>query len=425
MVNSIDFLFPPAGYLLGSIPFGLLAGFLAGVDIRTKGSGNIGATNAGRVLGWKTGVTVFFLDFLKGAVPTAAALSFHCPIWIAIVAGLASFFGHLFPIWLGFKGGKGVAVGAGVAAVVLPLPFLMSLTTWVFLLLAWRTVSISSMAAALVLGGTALAVPSPFEGDTLYRTIFGLVSSGLVLLKHLGNLKRLLEGTENSLAPSAWMDGLCRVVQVSSLGAWVGIGWFFTFVVGLGLFEGFADLTTIEAGERTWWLPVPALLDRPAPAGLPEPLRKEQGSLIAGQAVSYLFPAYYAFQFWLAFAALASAYAWRHFGGWHRRRIELIGFAFLLVLIGWALQVRISADRGVRNEATRQALVSRSQGDLDRAIAARKEFGQIHGISVLLNLLTLAIATGAMVLSPFSPPFGRTEDAPPAEDEDTTVNLMR
>ena len=122
-----------AAYLLGAIPFGFLLARWHGVDIFTQGSGNIGATNVGRVLGRKVGVLVFALDFTKGAGAVALAIwvgaYFDDRLWSAgfveVGAGMAAFLGHCFPIYLKFRGGKGVATGAGVVAVLLPMPMLV------------------------------------------------------------------------------------------------------------------------------------------------------------------------------------------------------------------------------------------------------------------------------------------------------------
>src|SRR5262249_39201822 len=114
-------------YLIGAVPFGYLAGRLKGIDGRKHGSGNVGATNVGRLLGTGWGVLVFVLDFAKGAGPVAVA-QFLLPQpedvpadTLAVLAGVSAFLGHLFPVYLGFKGGKGVATGAGVVAVLVPL----------------------------------------------------------------------------------------------------------------------------------------------------------------------------------------------------------------------------------------------------------------------------------------------------------------
>src|SRR5215472_13647210 len=110
-----------AAYFIGAIPFGYLVARVRGVDILRQGSGNIGATNVGRVLGRRMGILVFCLDFAKGALPVVAALRFAAavgepPQILGVAAGMAAFLGHLFPVYLRFRGGKGVATGAGAVA---------------------------------------------------------------------------------------------------------------------------------------------------------------------------------------------------------------------------------------------------------------------------------------------------------------------
>ena len=392
-------------YILGSIPFGFLAGKAKGVDIRTAGSGNIGATNAGRVLGWKIGISVFLLDFLKGAIPPVVALwILDLPTWVAILSGLVSFAGHLFPIWLKFKGGKGVATAAGVTAVLLPIPFLLSLAAWILLLLAWRMVSVSSIAAALVLIGAVLTSTDPFGSSQFDRTLFGLISGVLVILKHNSNIKRILAGTENEIRLSQGLDGIARILHLGATGGWVGIGWFFTFVIGLGIFGTFREIATKPQSDRPWWLPVPQVIEQTSPgAPFPEPLRKEQGSLIAGQAVSAVFPAYFEIQVWLAFTALATAVGWRQKGKLHRTRVKVLGIALLLLLCGWALERQVSAKRFVRNDSLDKALTTKDPLMMQEAAGHRIEFNRLHGYSVLLNLITLTIATLAMGLAAFPP----------------------
>src|SRR5262245_21234928 len=146
-------------YLVGAIPFGYLVGRWRGVDIFSQGSGNIGATNVGRVLGRRFGVLVFVLDFAKGALPAAtAAWLVKSPVsqvghllppgTLPVVVGLAAFLGHLFPIYIHFRGGKGVATGAGVVAVLLPGPALGAVLVWLALICATRYASLASMLAA-------------------------------------------------------------------------------------------------------------------------------------------------------------------------------------------------------------------------------------------------------------------------------------
>src|ERR1051325_7317564 len=127
-------------YLIGAIPFGYLVARWRGVDIFQHGSGNIGATNVGRVLGRKFGVLVLLLDFAKGALPVLAArmIASRWPDalvwregWLEVLTGLAAFLGHLFPLYLGMRGGKGVATGTGVAFVLVPGPALAALAVWI------------------------------------------------------------------------------------------------------------------------------------------------------------------------------------------------------------------------------------------------------------------------------------------------------
>src|SRR5438874_758136 len=177
-----------ASYLLGAVPFGYLVARTRGVDIFRHGSGNIGATNVGRILGRRFGVLVFALDFAKGALPVvladAAARQFQpaASAYLGVAAGLAAFLGHLFSPWLGFRGGKGVATAAGVVAVLVPLPALGAVGVWVVLLAAFRYVSAASVAAALALCGFYLAgTPAPFDAEHLARTLFCGVAAVLVV----------------------------------------------------------------------------------------------------------------------------------------------------------------------------------------------------------------------------------------------------
>src|SRR5439155_15374616 len=168
-----------AGYLIGAIPFGYLVARSRGVDIFQHGSGNIGATNVGRILGRRFGILVFLLDFAKGAVPAGLGLAvahwlgIEPPAVVGVAGGLAAFLGHLFPIYLGFRGGKGVATGAGVVVVLLPVPAAAAVLTWILFIAAFRYVSLASLAAALVLCLVQLSQSSaPFEMPALILTVF-------------------------------------------------------------------------------------------------------------------------------------------------------------------------------------------------------------------------------------------------------------
>lgn len=187
-------MFVIAAYLLGSIPTGLLlARFLGGVDIRTTGSGNIGATNVYRTMGRKIGVMTLIGDCLKGLVPLLLALRFGLPeTWIALV-GLAAFLGHVFTIFLKFKGGKGVATALGVFLAISPLAVAGALL--VFILLVWlsRFISLGSIGAAAVM--PFLVWLSGASGDRIALTI---VIALIVIVKHHENIRRLIDGTESS-----------------------------------------------------------------------------------------------------------------------------------------------------------------------------------------------------------------------------------
>jgi glycerol-3-phosphate acyltransferase PlsY len=212
-----------AAYLLGSLPFGWLIGMCYGVDIRRAGSGNIGATNVGRLLGRGVGVACFVLDAGKGMVAVALGGSVlglwgrstaelaargPLPVWLWLSIAAAALLGHMFPVWLGFKGGKGVATGFGALLGMWPLltvPALAALVTWLFVLRTWRYVSLASMTAALSLPAwTAFYAGVPAAGTTLGQRVDALMPAilstvllaGLVVLRHRANLARIRAGTE-------------------------------------------------------------------------------------------------------------------------------------------------------------------------------------------------------------------------------------
>ena len=238
-----------AGYLIGAVPFGWLVARWRGVDILRQGSGNIGATNVGRVLGRRFGALVFALDFAKGALPVLAA-QFLAPLAgqdlppdsLPVAAGVAAFLGHLFPIYLRFRGGKGVATGVGVVTVLTPWLALAVLAAWVVVLAASRYVSVASLTAAALLSALRLTLtPDPWSWDHVVVTAFCLFGTVLVVLRHAGNIRRLLHGSENRLQDSPAMLLFSKTVHVLALGLWFGTVVFF-FVVGLVLFQTFDEI---------------------------------------------------------------------------------------------------------------------------------------------------------------------------------------
>lgn len=188
-------------YLLGSVPTGFLAGKAKGLDIRSIGSGNIGATNVFRALGTTAGILVLVLDGLKGFVAATwlcDAVQHFLPIpqdqveYLRITAGLASVLGHNFTCWLSFKGGKGIATSAGVLAALVPWALLVILAVWVIVFAVSRYVSLASICASAVLPFAAW-----LTGGTLTLILVTGAMSTLAIYKHKGNLQRLLNGTEH------------------------------------------------------------------------------------------------------------------------------------------------------------------------------------------------------------------------------------
>ncbi|HID31286.1 MAG TPA: glycerol-3-phosphate 1-O-acyltransferase PlsY [Desulfobacterales bacterium] len=190
----------PAAYLLGSIPWGvILTRIFSDVDVRASGSKNIGAYNVFRVAGKRLGLMTLGGDLLKGAVPVFVGIS-----WLGVsdwrgealvcLVALSAFAGHLFPVFLGFKGGKGVATAAGCFLVISPFVFLVCMLFYVLVLCCWGYSSAGSLSAATILPGAIwLATHSvPLTGCAF-------VMAALIFVRHADNIKRLLEGTEHSL----------------------------------------------------------------------------------------------------------------------------------------------------------------------------------------------------------------------------------
>lgn len=194
MENSFIFnaVWLAAAYLLGSIPTGLLLGKAYGVDVRQEGSGNIGATNLYRTVGRKVGVLTLICDCFKGLIPVLAAQKFVLNPEFAAWAGLAAFCGHVFSLFLRFKGGKGVATALGVFLALAPLALAMALGVFLALVFKWRYISLGSIAAAAVMP-PAISLLGGGRVMLLVTTIIAVI----VIVKHGGNIKRLAAGTEN------------------------------------------------------------------------------------------------------------------------------------------------------------------------------------------------------------------------------------
>ncbi len=182
-------------YLYASIPFGLLISRLRGVDIRKVGSGNIGATNVSRALGIWYAIPVGLLDFTKGLLPVLlASLFLHTQVSVALVAAVA-LLGHIFPLYLKFKGGKGAATYAGTMSVILGLPlFILLLLLWIVGLYATKLMSLVN----LILSGIVIIIVI-LATHSLVFTCYALFAALVIAYSHRENIKRLLEGKENKL----------------------------------------------------------------------------------------------------------------------------------------------------------------------------------------------------------------------------------
>ena len=209
----------PLAYLVGSIPFGLIVGLAKGVDPRKGGSGNIGATNVARLLGKKFFFLVFTLDMCKSLVPMliASAIAHRIPegqrdwriylLWLLV--GFAAVLGHMFSVFLKFKGGKGVATSTGVVLGLWPYftwPGMVAVVVFIVVFYAWRYISLGSIVGALTVPTAYLLIGQargwPVFGSQLPLLIFGTLLALLIIYKHRSNIGRLRAGTEPRFTPS-------------------------------------------------------------------------------------------------------------------------------------------------------------------------------------------------------------------------------
>jgi glycerol-3-phosphate acyltransferase PlsY len=180
-------------YLIGSIPCGYLIGRRKSVDLRSRGSGNIGATNAFRILGPELGLLVLFCDVAKGFIPVLIVNNIFGPAW-GVGAGLAAMVGHNWSVFLGFRGGRGVATGAGVLIALMPWVVFIAFIVWVLVVLISGYVSLGSIIAAIAVPIIALILRVPWV-----YFIFAVPVPILVVIRHLPNIRRLQAGTESRI----------------------------------------------------------------------------------------------------------------------------------------------------------------------------------------------------------------------------------
>ena len=429
-------------YLVGSVPFGLLVGFMKGVDVRIAGSGNIGATNIGRLLGRPWGIVVFLLDLAKGlagvglGVFGAIALSDGWRDLGPTAGGLAAFLGPIFPVYLRFTGGKGVATGAGVALGLIPTFCLEALGIWLVVTLSTRMVSAGSLASASWLAGRSLTDLFTHPGHP--AAWFGIAASFFVILKHRSNFSRILAGTENRLRSGWIFEKLPGALHLIVLGGWISLACFVTFVAGLGLFDRFNNLARLEASQRPYWLMVPSAMQRESPgksAGLPEPLWQEQGGILAGNAVSVLFGPYFYTQVAFGLIVLATSFHFFGKGKLPGVRACFASAALFCALAGVFVEREVENLRLNRYEATEQFLktaLAKPEAETPQAREelrlVRANFGKWHGVSVALNLATLGLvvvlAFLAVPVISVAQSAAVTTVLPGKKEDETEVNLV-
>ena len=375
-------------YLIGAIPFGYLVGRARGVNLFHVGSGNIGATNAGRILGRPLGGLVFVLDFLKGALPVAfieplARLAGADPTepaeLLRVGTAAATFLGHLFPVYLGFRGGKGVATGAGAIFVLVPIPAAIALATWALAVLATRLVSLASIAAVAALSAARLAFKlDPWSDANWLVTAFCLVGSLVVVIKHRSNLRRIWNDTESRIDDGPRRRLVLRMLHLLAVGFWFGSGTFFVFVATVPIFDSFADVVKTQPNVRTANV-------RIVPEGTTEAQRDRLASGLAGAAVGPVFPRFFLVSAICAWVALWTAYAWKGRGA-GRWRLGLCALAALGVAVGWPLSRYVSELR-----------LLRFAEDAAIAQAATEAFGPWHVASLFLSM-AVSVLTGAILM---------------------------
>ena len=201
-------------YLLGSIPFGLLITKAHGKDLRSIGSGNIGATNVSRALGRKWAYVCFALDVLKGMIPMLVIMFIAKPAGVVmlllwLLVGCAAILGHIFPIYLKFKGGKGVATSFGIALGLWPyytIGALFAIVTWVVVVLIWRYVSLASIVGSVIFPVVlilAIIIKPDWDLYSLWPLLVAATAIPLmVIIRHRENIQRLLAGTESKISKS-------------------------------------------------------------------------------------------------------------------------------------------------------------------------------------------------------------------------------
>jgi glycerol-3-phosphate acyltransferase PlsY len=399
-----------ASHLIGAIPFGYVIGRVRGVNLFAAGSGNIGATNAARVLGKRFGILVFVLDFFKGVVPCAAIVPLArmlCPdgenlpeTLLQVGAAALAFLGHLFPVYLGFRGGKGVATGAGTMSVLVPGPAILTLLFWIATLFSSRAVSLASLVAVMVLlASFIIGSRAPFSTETLPVAIYLIAAAMMVFVKHRGNIRRLLRGTENQIQDFAMRQTILRALHILALSFWFGGAGFFNFVTAPEIFASFKRVVYAGPSDRT-------ALETIIPSDAAPERKDALASALAGSVVGLVFPRYFAMQAVCGLLAMVTALSWwREKEDVHRWRVYLIGAGLLTVAIGWPISNRVSELRPLRF-STDQVIAAK----------AKAEFVWWHFASLFLSFVSVCLAGIALALAARLPAGVPTTTLPKSED---------
>jgi hypothetical protein len=291
-----------------------------------------------------------------------------------------------------------VATGAGAVCVLVPGPAVVAVLTWAVVALTTRYVSLASVAAAAALVVARLLwTADPLGSDGWVVTAFCLVGSALVIVKHRGNIRRLLAGTENRVGDGPMRQTLLRGLHLLALGLWFGGAAFFNFVSAPSIFDSFKRVVNDGPSDRTAHQTIIA-------PDAPQPTRDTLASALAGSAVGPIFPKYFLMQAICGGIALLTALIWlRSEPGRsvHRWRVYLIGLAALLVAVGWPISEYVS-----------QLRIERFHPDPSVAVAARAAFGPWHLVSLLLSLVTTSLAGAGLALAARLPTDVRAPEGP-------------
>lgn len=393
-----------AAYLIGAIPIGYLIARAKGVDLFKAGSGNIGATNVGRVIGRKYGILVFVLDFLKGAVPVALVPALRSigtegilikqfPAdnielnWLRVGVALSAFVGHMFPVYLGFCGGKGVATGFGTVCVLDPMAASIAILIWIVVVVSTRMISLGSIAAVVTLCIARIATSSGSSSAWIITGYF-IAGACLVLIKHRANIARIVKRQENRLEERPMFDFLQRASHLLTLGLWLGSVFFFNLIAAPLIFASFAEVAKAEPSDRTAFVNITAAINEPD-ADKVNAKKKDLGNALAGTAVGPIFPAFFGLQAICGAIALITALSWwKHPGNVNRRRVIVIAIALLMVIVSWLVSQKVAELRPLRFSQ-----------ETSIAEAAKANFEMWHFVSLGLSMLTIVLVFAAMVMA--------------------------